>query len=83
MMLITKQQWCNGERGTHDLTAIAVGRFGHRVCDVARLLEKNPGTVSRWLTMADRRSLEDADYRAHLDKQDTKLAEPAKPKIIK
>jgi hypothetical protein len=48
-----------------------------------RLLEKNPGTVSRWLTMADRRSLEDADYRAHLDKLDTKIAEHAKPKVIK
>ena len=46
-------------------------------------LEKNPGTVSRWLTMADRRSLEDADDRAHLDKLDTKIAEHAKPKVIK
>jgi hypothetical protein len=33
--------------------------------------------------MADRRSLEDADYRAHLDKLDTKIAEHGKPKAIK
>ena len=45
--------------------------------------EKDPGTVSRWLTMADRRSLEDADYRAHLDELDTKIAEHARPKVIK
>ena len=69
--------------GRIDLTAIAVGRFGHRVCDVARVLEKNPGTVSRWLTMADQRSLEDADYRAHLDELDTKIAKHARPKVIK
>ena len=40
-------------RSRRDLTAVAVGRFGHRVCDLARILNKNSGTVSRWLTNAD------------------------------
>jgi hypothetical protein len=54
-------------RSRCDLTAVAVGRFGHRVCDLARALDKNPGTVSRWLTNADLRLRTDPDYRSQLD----------------
>lgn len=63
-----------------DLTAIAVGRFGHRVCEVAKILEKNPGTVSRWFTKADRRSLQDQRYRTHLDKLDRGIQDLTKLK---
>ena len=69
--------------GRIDLTALAVGRFGHRVCDVAGLLRKNPGTVSRWLTKADCRSLQDPGYRAHLDDLDSKIQEHLRAKVIK
>jgi hypothetical protein len=65
------------------MTAIVVGRFGHRVSDVANLLHKNPGTVSRRLTMADKRSLEDGTYRRHLDDVDRAISAPARPKVIK
>ena len=66
-----------------DLTAVAVGRFGHRVCDLAKLLRKNPGTVSRWLTEANRRSLHDPSYKTHLDILDSRIQKPTNPKVIK
>ncbi len=66
-----------------DLTAIAAGRYGYRVCDVARVLEKNPGTVSRWLTSADRRSLQEPHYRTHLDDLDRRIQHIKPPKVIK
>jgi hypothetical protein len=69
--------------GRIDLTALAVGRFGHRVCDVAKLLRKNPGTVSRWLSKADSRSLHDPGYRKHLDDLDSRIQEHLRTKVIK
>jgi hypothetical protein len=50
-----------------DIAAIAVGRYGHRICDLAAILSKNAGSVSRWLTEADRRQTSDPEYRTHLD----------------
>ena len=50
-----------------DLAALAVGRFGHRVCDLAVILNKNAGSVSRWLTEAERRQASDREYRTRLD----------------
>jgi len=69
--------------GRIKMTAIAVGRFGHRVSELANLLHKNPWTVSRWLTMADKRSLEDVIYRRHLDDLDRAISAAARPKVIK
>jgi hypothetical protein len=69
--------------GRIDVTAVAVRRFGHRVCDVAKLLRKNPGSVSRWLTTADRRLLNDPSYSVHLDNLDTRIQELTSPKVIK
>jgi putative transposase len=66
-----------------DLTALAVGRFGHRVCDVAELLNKNPGTVSRWLTNAGKRALEDQSYKALIDDLDSRIQDLAMGKVIK
>jgi len=37
-------------RARADLASIAVGAYGHRVRDVAKALNKNAGSVSRWLT---------------------------------
>jgi hypothetical protein len=50
-----------------DVTAIAIGRYGHRICDLAEILKKNAGSVSRWLTEADHRQATDPEYRTHLD----------------
>ena len=47
------------------LTAIAVGGFGHRVVDIATLLSKNPGTVSRWLGIAEQQASKSEDHRAN------------------
>jgi REP element-mobilizing transposase RayT len=69
--------------GRIDLTAIAVGRFGHRVCDVADRLKKNPGTVSRWFTKADRRSQYDPEYLSHLDDLDVRITDQTGSKVIK
>jgi hypothetical protein len=69
--------------GRSGLTAIAVGRFGHRVCDVADRLKKNPGTVGRWFTKADRRSRNDPEYLSHLDDLDAEITHQKEPKVIK
>jgi hypothetical protein len=69
--------------GRIDLTAIAVGRFDHRVCNVADRLKKNPGTVSRWFTKADRRSQYDPEYLPHLDDLDAEITHQTEPKVIK
>jgi len=66
-----------------DLTAIVVGKYGHRVCDVAKALKKNPGTVSRWLTTADRKLLQELPYRSHLDDLDRRIQCLKTPKVIK
>jgi hypothetical protein len=60
-----------------DLAAIAVGRYGHRICDLAAALNKNAGSVSRWLTEADRRQASDSEYRTHLDHLECKIVELA------
>ena len=60
-----------------DLAAIAVGRYGHRICDLAAILNKNAGSVSRWLTEADRRQTSDPEYRTHLDHLEHKMVEVA------
>jgi len=61
-----------------DLTAIAVGRFDHRVCDLADLLNKNAGSVSRWLTIADRHLIADPGYRTELDRLEKQLTQKAR-----
>jgi hypothetical protein len=81
--LKSSKRGCVLPEGRIDLTAVAVGRFGHRVCDLASLLRKNPGTVSRWLGKADRRLLNEPDYRAHLDGLDTKIQHLTTSKVIK
>ena len=49
-----------------ELTLIAVHDFGHPVSSIAALLRKNPGTVSRWLGLAERRQRDEASYGSHL-----------------
>jgi REP element-mobilizing transposase RayT len=44
------------------LTAVAVLKYGHSVTEVARLLEKNPATVSRWLGIARWRLIADTRF---------------------
>ena len=45
---------------------MAVQRFGHPVNDVASLLRKNPGTVSRWLGIARERKRTDTAFLAYV-----------------
>ena len=41
---------CAGQiRGRVEFAALAVGRYGLRVCDVAALLCKHPNSVTNWL----------------------------------
>ena len=64
-------------KARRDLTAIAGGRYDHRVCDVAVILSKNAGSVSRWLTDAERRQISDPEYRAHLDHLERRVVDLA------
>ncbi|HSO22712.1 MAG TPA: hypothetical protein VLT81_07380 [Chondromyces sp.] len=38
-----------GIRGRVEFAALAVARYGVRVCDISRLLDKQPNSVTRWL----------------------------------
>jgi len=49
-----------------ELTFIAVHDFGHPVSSIAALLGKNPGSVSRWLGLAERRRLDEPSYSSRL-----------------
>jgi hypothetical protein len=59
---------------------VVAGRGGR---DLEKLLGKNPGTVSRWLTEAIRRSLHDSSYRAHLDIFDSRIRKFTNPEVMK
>lgn len=68
-------------RARLDLTAIAIGRFENRVCDLAELLSKNAGSVSRWLSIAQRRLATDPDYLDSIDRLEVQLTESALKKV--
>lgn len=65
--------------GRVDLTAIAAGRFGLRICEIAKLVNKNPGTVSRWLAAAEKRAVESSAYRRRLDELDQTICDVHRP----
>lgn len=58
-----------------ELTALAVLRFDHSVAAVATLLNKNPGTVSRWLGIGRHRCRSDPSFKAALDATAHRLAD--------
>ena len=60
--------------GRIEFTAIAVGRYCCKVCDVARKISKHSGSVSRWLTMAAERENRDPAFRTHLDHIDRTIS---------
>ena len=45
------------------ITAVAVQYFDHAIKAIAHLLDKNPGTVSRWIAIARSRQRADQTYR--------------------
>ena len=53
--------------GRIELTAIAIGRYSCRVCDLASEISKHSGSVSRWLTIASERENCDPTFRKRLD----------------
>jgi len=53
--------------GRMELTALAVGRYGLRSCQVAKLIDKSASTVARWLQLGLRLEKEDPSFRRRLD----------------
>ena len=49
-------------------TFLAVGRYGHRVHAVADHLNKNTGSVSRWLSIVREAKAEDHDLQNRIDR---------------
>ena len=63
--------------GRIELTALAVTRFALRSSDLATVLHKNPGSLTRWLNCGIRREKEDPkflDRINHLDNEVTAAA---------
>ena len=61
-------------RELRELVAVlGVERYGQRVRDIAGMLEKNPGSVSRWVSAAAERRLSDSSFAERLLKLDQTL----------
>jgi len=48
------------------VAVLGVEKSGQRVCEIATRLEKNPGSVSRWVTAAAERRLSHSDFAQRL-----------------
>jgi len=58
-------------RELHELVAVlGVEKYGQRVCDIAESLQKNPGSISRWVTTSAERRLSDSGFARRLRKLD-------------
>ena len=55
------------------VSVLGVERYGQRVREIAGRLEKNPGSVSRWVTTAGERRSTDAGFARRLGKLDEAL----------
>ena len=62
-------------RARVELTTLAVARYRLRSSDVARLLDKHPTTVHRWLRLGLQLEQSDPAFRAHMDRLDTAISE--------
>lgn len=62
-------------RELRELVAVlGVERFGQKVRELAEQLEKNPGSVSRWVTAAAERRSSDAEFARTLRTLDEVLS---------
>jgi len=55
------------------VVVLGVESFGQRVRKIAEILEKNPGSVSRWVSSAAERRLSDPDFARRLSQLDQVL----------
>jgi hypothetical protein len=55
------------------VAVLGVERYGQRVRDLAGMLEKNPGSVSRWVSAAAERRSTDSGFAERLMKLDQTL----------
>ena len=63
-----------GLREHRELVAVlGVEKYGQRVREIAGRLEKNPGSVSRWVTAAAERRSSDPDFALRLNRLDEVL----------
>jgi len=53
-----------------------VGRYRLKSADVARVLDKHPSTVGRWLERAIRQERTDPVFRQRLDMLDAAISSP-------
>jgi transposase-like protein len=61
-------------RKLRELVAVlGVEKYGQRVREIAGRLEKNPGSVSRWVTTAAERRSSDAGFARRLGRLDEVL----------
>jgi hypothetical protein len=66
--LASRQRGEARTRGRLEFTTLAVGRYGARVCDISRLLDKHPNSVTKWLNRGLR-----------LERDDPRLQGPHRP----
>ena len=66
--------------GRVELTVLAVSRFGLRSSEIAKLINKHPSSLTRWLNLGLRQERDDHSFRNRLDLLDRKISLAARDK---
>lgn len=72
--LSSRQRGDERTRGRIEFTTLAVGRYGVRVCDISRLLDKHPNSVTKWLNRGLRLERDEPDFKNRLDRLDAAIS---------
>jgi len=57
-----------------EFTTVAAGRYGLRVSDIAKLLDKHPSSVTKWLNRGLRLERDESDFKNRLDRLDAAVS---------
>jgi len=57
-----------------EFAALAVGRYGLRICDIATLLDKHPNSVTKWLNKGLRLERDASEFKTRIDNLDASIS---------
>jgi hypothetical protein len=61
-------------QGRIELTTLAVGRYKLRSTDIARVIQKHPGSIARWVKLGLVNQKDDGAFRERIDNLDRKIS---------
>ena len=62
-------------RGRIELTLLAVGRYGYQSAAIAKLIDKDRSSLTRWLNLGLRLQRDNPDFRKRIDELDRRIAQ--------